>query len=129
MDLLLDIEPTNAEFGDIKWVNGPLTKEYTTQELTETVAQRLFILLRTFTGEWFLSESYGIPYWDILGKKVSKSSVDLILQKKILEENGVKEIVSFNSEFSNVNRSYSVTFSVRVTTGEVTDVISIPLIN
>lgn len=119
MDLLLDYES-----GDLVFHNGPLTPEYTTQPLVHIVQQRLFILLRTFFSEWFMDQSYGIPYFqDMLGIKTTKSRVDLIFQQKILAENGVKEITEFNSTF--VNRVYSLSFKVRVNTGEVTDTITI----
>ncbi len=119
LDLKLDYST-----GDILFQNGPLTKEYTTQPLTGTVAQRLFIMLRTFLGEWFLNTEHGIPYWqNILGRKTTKSAVDLILQQKILAENGVKELTYFRSTL--VNRQYEVTFKVRVSTGEETAPITI----
>lgn len=128
MDLLIDTEPTSPFYGDIVWNNGPLTKEYTTQPLTQTVAQRLRIRLLTFQEEYFLDTTYGVPYFQrILGKKASKASVDLIFQQQILLERGVKEIVSFSSTFQ--NRQYSLSFSVKVNSGEVTDVISITPIN
>lgn len=114
MDFLLD--PVKW---DIVWNNGPLTKEFTTQPLTQTVAQRLKIRLLTFLGEWSFNTVYGVPYWQrLLGiKQTSKAAADLIFQTQILAENGVKEIVSFDSTF--VNRQYSLTFKVRVVTGEV----------
>lgn len=119
MDLLLDYVS-----GDLAWKNGPLTVDYTTQPLVDTVKQRLFIMLRTFQGEWFMDLNHGIPYWqNILGKKTTKSAIDLIFQQKILAENGVKEITEFKSTF--VNRQYSLDFKVRVSTGEVTDMITI----
>lgn len=119
MDLLL-----NYETGDLTWKNGPLTIDYTTQPYVDTVKQRLFIMLRTFQGEWFMDLNHGIPYWQsILGKKTTKSAVDLIFQQKILAQNGVKEITEFKSTF--VNRQYSLDFKVRVSTGEVTDTITI----
>lgn len=119
MDLLLDTE-TN----DLVFFNGPLTAEYTTQPLTQTVAQRLKIRLMTFRGEWFLDTEYGVPYWQsILGKKVPKSRVDSILQQEILAERGVKEIVSFTSSLQ--NRQYSASFRVKVSTGEITETITI----
>lgn len=118
MDLLLD------ENNDLVFHNGPLTKAYTTQPLVKVVAQRLLILLQTWQEEWFLDTTYGIPYWqNILGKKTSKSAVDLILQEKVLAENGVKEITYFSSTL--VNRQYSAQFKVRVVTGEETDTITI----
>lgn len=124
MDLKLD-EVTH----DCLWVNGPLRKSETTQPYTETVAQRLKIRLLTFMGEYFWDTSYGVPYWQrLLGiKQTSKAAIDLIFNQKILEEPGVKEIVTFNSTFS--NRIYSLTFSVRVVDGSVTDVISVSPVN
>ena len=115
MDLLL-----NPETWDIVWNNGPLTKEYTTQPLTQTVGQRLKIRLLTFYSEWFINTVYGVPYFErLLGQKqTSKAAADLIFQSQILAEEGVKEIVTFESTF--VNRRYSLVFSVRVVTGEVT---------
>lgn len=119
MDLLL-----NTLTHDIVWNNGPLTKEYTTQPYTQTVAQRLKIRLLNFQGEWFMDTTYGVPYWQsILGVKTTKSRVDLIFQQQILLEQGVKEIVSFKSTF--VNRNYSLEFTVKVVTGQVTDTVII----
>jgi len=118
MDLLL-----NADH-DIVWANGPLLKEQTTQSRVDVVAQRLLILLSTFEGEWFLDTSYGIPYFQsVLGRKTKKSTVDLIFQREILAENGVKELTFFESTI--VNRQYSLTFRVKVTTGEESGLITI----
>jgi len=119
MDLKIDYST-----GDVIFVNGPLTKSDVTQPLVETVQQRLFIRLRTFLGEWFLNTAYGVPYFqDVLGKKTTKSAVDLIMQQQILAEVGVKEITYFNSTL--VNRQYSLNFRVKVVDGSTTDTISI----
>lgn len=81
-------------------------------------------MLRTFQGEYFLNTQHGVPYWqDILGKKTTKAAVDLILQQKILAENGVKELTYFKSTL--VNRKYELTFKVKVSTGEETAPITI----
>lgn len=124
MDLLLD--PISW---DVVWNNGPLTKEFTTQPLTQTVGQRLKIRLLTFLGEWSFNTVYGVPYFQrLLGQKqTSKAAADLIFQSQILAEPGVKEIVTFDSTF--VNRKYSLSFSVRVVTGEVTAPIVISPLN
>lgn len=105
---------------DIIWRNGPLLKIDTTQPLTETVGQRLKIRLLSFQNEWFMDTTYGVPWWQrLLGvKQTSKAAADLIFQQQILLEPGVKEITSFESTF--VNRKYSLTFQVRVVTGEIT---------
>ena len=110
---------------DIVWNNGPLTREYTTQPFTQTVAQRLKIRLLSFYGEWFADTTYGVMYWErILGiKQTSKAAVDLLFQQSILKEEGVKEIVSFDSTFR--NRQYSLVFQVKVVNGEVTQPITV----
>lgn len=125
MDIKLDLDPISPEYGDAVFINGPLTEEGLTTERKETVAQRLRIRLLTFQNEWFANISYGIPYYQrILGKKPAKSTVDHIFQQAILEERGVKEILSYSSTFS--GRSYSASFRVRVG-DEITDPISISL--
>lgn len=114
MDLKLD-----ESIHDCIWENGPLTAAGVTHPFTETVGQRLKILLLTFAGEWFWDTTYGIPYWQsILGRKTTKARVDLIFSQKILSDPGVKEITYFKSTF--VNRQYSLTFKVRVVDGSVT---------
>ena len=123
MDLLLDLDPLSPSYGDLTWKNGLLTPDYTTQSRVDVVAQRLRIRLLTWRPEWFLDTSYGVPYWDFLGKKVKKSAVDLIFQREILLENGVKELTFFESTFA--NRKYSLSFRVKVTTGEESGLITI----
>ncbi|WP_443698908.1 hypothetical protein [Pseudomonas sp.] len=119
MDILLDLNTKDAVF-----FNGPLTPKYTTQPLTQTVEQRLRIRLSTFKGEWFMDTTYGIPYFQsILGKKSTKEAVDLIFQQAILAENGVKEVSSFTSTFT--NRKYSMTFTVKVSNGHTTQPVTI----
>lgn len=123
MDLLLDLDPLSPSYGDLTWKNGPLTPDYTTQSRVDVVAQRLLIRLSTWQSEWFLDTSYGVPYWSILGHKIKKSAVDLIFQREILAENGVKELTFFESTFE--NRKYSLSFRVKVTTGEESGLITI----
>lgn len=123
MDLLLDTDPLSPSYGDLTWKNGPLTHSYTTQSRVDVVAQRLLIRLRNFEGEWFLDTSYGVPYWSILGHKIKKSAVDLIFQREILAENGVKELTFFESTFE--NRKYTLSFRVKVTTGDETETITL----
>ena len=124
MDLLLDLDPLSPSYGDLTWKNGPLTPDYTTQSRVDVVAQRLLIRLRSFQGDWFLDTGYGVPYFQrILGHKIKKSAVDLIFQREILAENGVKELTFFESTFE--NRKYSLSFRVKVTTGEESGLITI----
>lgn len=114
---------------DIIWHNGPLRLEDTTQSQVEVTGQRLKILLQSWMEEWFLDTTYGIPWRQrvIAIKQTSKASTDLILQQKVLSDAGVKEVVSWDSTF--VNRKYSLTFKVKVVSGEITSAIVVNPIN
>lgn len=90
----------------------------------DNVAQRLTIRLRTFLSEWYLNSEYGVPYRQILGRKIKKSAADLIIQEQILMERGVAQITKFTSYIDN-KREYHCTFSVRTLQGGITPPISI----
>lgn len=110
MDLLLD-----PIIHDIVFINGACP---VTQERIDVVPQRLKIRLLTFLGEWVFNTAYGVPYMQsILGKKTSKEAVDNILREQILLEEGVAEILTFNSTF--IERIYSLSFKFRCTDGTV----------
>lgn len=115
MDLLVNRQRDTDGYGDMIFVNGrtPVTNEF-----VDAVAQRVFIMLRTFESEWYLNESTGIPYLTrILGYKVEKSTVDRIIQQKILQEPGVADISEFNSTF-NGTRIYEASMRIRTTGGD-----------
>lgn len=122
MDLLLHRNPNSLTGYDMAFENGACP---TTSDLVDVVTQRLYIRLKTFLGEWFLNVEYGVPYERILGQKVRKSVVDMILQEQIMMEQGVKQIEFFESSLENRTRIYACRFRVRVDTGEVSSMISI----
>lgn len=114
MDLLVERDNNKSNFGDMVFVNSRCP---TTDGFTDAVAQKVFILLRTFQEEWFLNTTTGIPYiQEILGKKVKKGAVDRIIQEKILQEEGVASIESYTS-FLGGNRVYSANMRIRTTQG------------
>lgn len=117
MDILL-VKDT----GDAAFINKAIP---VTDETRQSVGQRLKIKLQTFFGEWFMDETYGIPYIEqVMGRKRSKSAIDALLQKAILEEPLVKSIASYSSEIT-PSRQYLATFQVLVDTGEITEPITI----
>ena len=115
MDLLVNRERDTDGYGDMVFVNGstPITDEF-----VDAVAQRVFIMLRTFESEWYLNDSTGVPYLTrILGYKIEKSTVDRILQQKILEQSGVADILEFNSTLDG-SRVYEASMRIRTTGGD-----------
>ena len=115
MDLLVNRIRDTDGYGDMLFVNGttPITDEF-----VDAVAQRVFIMLRTFESEWYLNGVTGVPYLTrILGFKVEKSTVDRILQQKILQEPGVADILEFTSSL-NGSRVYEASMKIRTTGGD-----------
>lgn len=115
MDLKLD------ESGDLIFANG---ETIVTQSDFDVVSQRLKIRLQTFQGEYNYNTEYGVPYFQrILGKRIRKQELDNIFQQQILLEDGVTEIVSFTSTFT--NNIYELRFTVRDDKRLLSPVISI----
>jgi len=76
--------------GETQWlVNSPAA-----------VAQAVQTRLNLYTGEWFLDTSEGTPYsTEILGNNTG-SIYDLAIQERILNTEGVSEIVTYQSSKS-----------------------------
>lgn len=124
MDLLMDIR--NGVHDNV-FVNGECP---VVTDPIGRVMQRLKIKLLTFRGEWFHNVDYGVPYWqEILGQKTTKSRVDVIFQEAILEEQGVVEIISFNSSLYNREYSLEVKIRARDTTNNTTRIETLSLGN
>lgn len=118
MDLLWNRE---GAVHDLVFVNGECP---TTGNIKDVVAQRLYILLRTFKGEWYLNEEYGIPWLErVLGQRVRKSTVDMMIQSAVIKEAGVRSVTYFRSWYDNSTREYMCEFRVMTDQGE-TDTIS-----
>lgn len=114
MDILLDETSHDAVF-----VNGATP---VTENIADGLKQRLKIKLLTFKGEWFLDTNEGTPYFQqILGKRRSKSTVDIIFREIIQNDSDVISILRFSSSLSS-DRRYSLSFTVKSRTGETVEI-------
>lgn len=110
MDIFVD-----PDTGDVVYDNADSPP--VTTDTRQDVAQRLRIKLQTYLGEWFLNIENGVPYYErVLRKGVRKEDIDVIFQTLIREEDGVLEIVEFESSLSNT-REYNMRFRVRTNEG------------
>lgn len=92
LDFRLD-ESTN----DIKITDGDI--EVITDE-KEFLAQRLLIKLRTFLGEWFLNQNFGIPYFEsVLGHNVDLGDIQSIFINAINSTPGTKDLLQLDLDF------------------------------
>src|SRR5690606_18186351 len=95
--------------GDLVWNNGPsLVKS----DFPDVVIQRVYIKLRTFTGEWLFNETYGVDYLgQILCKNlITREIIDEIIQEAILDQEGISEISYWESSLARLTRSYQRRF-------------------
>lgn len=116
MDLKLNERKT-----DLIFVNGACP---TTSGVNDALAQELTLRLRTFRGEWFRDIQFGVPWMTrVLGKKVDKTVVDIVIQEQIRMNPKVVQITHFESDLDKQKREYSCYFRVRSVEGE-TDLIS-----
>lgn len=117
MDLQLD-----QKTHDLVFINGECP---VTTGLVNSVTQRLIIRLRTFFSEWFIDTTYGVPWLQrVLGHKINRSSVDIIIQENILKDEYVSQVVSFSSSLDELTRTYRCQFRVRVIDGELSELIN-----
>lgn len=71
-------------------------------------------------GEWFLDVTEGTPYHtEILGMG-TKATADAAIRERILDTQGVTEIVAYNSVYNPDQRTFNVTATINTIYGEAT---------
>ncbi len=90
---------------------------------TEDLAQRLKIKLLWFLNEWFLDESYGIPYFEkIFVKGSSKDTVDDTFKLAIASEDDVEMLMEYSSVANKSTREFSIEGKVKTTEGDIVNI-------
>lgn len=87
----------------------------------DAVAQAVLTRLHLWSGEWFVDTTSGTP-WDteILGKRLQLKNPDSSIKSRILETDGVTEIVDYASTFDGDTRKFSVTVTINTDYGVAT---------
>jgi len=79
----------------------------------DEVVQQVKIRLLFFKGEWFLNTAQGLPFYDdILVKNPNIPNIDNIIKAEIVNTPNVNELLSYESEYNNTNRSLSISFEI-----------------
>lgn len=104
---------------DILIKNGKLAFQNGAFQLTsdhlESVAQRLYIRLKSTKFKWFWNIEYGVDWFGkVFGKTKNKTRIDLLLKQEIMKEKWVESITSFSSNIDRYTRVYSCTFKAKV---------------
>jgi len=84
----------------------------------EAVGQAIKTRLLLLKGEWFVDTDDGLPQDQILGKYTS--SKDTLIKQRILETQGVSEIISYSSNTNPNTREYTFTATVNTIYGQTT---------
>lgn len=86
----------------------------------ECVAQAVKTRLALLAGEWFLDLLEGTPYATHVWGKQLKETYDPVLRRRILQTEGVLEIVSYDSSFNSETRKLTVSVKLNTVYGEST---------
>lgn len=87
----------------------------------ERVAQQIRIKLKTFKEEWFLDNTFGVPYFEsIFVKNPSEELIRNILRAQIKEVDDVESVDSITLEIDNATRTLTVDFETSTAYGLVT---------
>ncbi|MCO6407371.1 hypothetical protein [Hoeflea alexandrii] len=61
--------------------------------------------LQTYSGEWFLDNTAGVPWLDqILGRAYDPALAESVVKSELLDTDGVTEITSFSVSFDKATR-------------------------
>ena len=105
----MDIKLNN---GKTVFLNGDFQL---TSDHLESVAQRLYIRLKSSKFKWFWNTEYGVDWFGkVFGKTKNKTRIDLLLKEEIRKEKWVEKITSFSSVIDRQTRVYSCTFKAKV---------------
>ncbi|NHB88734.1 hypothetical protein [Photorhabdus tasmaniensis] len=83
----------------------------------EAVAQAVKTRLMLCSGEWFLDDREGTDYGKVLGKGTS-GFYDLIIRQRILQTQGVSEIIHYRSERNPSTRKITITATIDTIYGQ-----------
>jgi hypothetical protein len=85
---------------------------------TDQIKQAIRLKLLTFSGEWFLDLSYGVPWYTrVLGKRFSAGQIQMTVSDAISTIPGVKSIVDIVA-VKQGERSALVTVQVLTNVGD-----------
>lgn len=129
-DLALNRLDHDMVFGqlapDPRSPNAPTKYSIWPIEGADKIAQEIKMNLLTFLGEWFLDETWGVPYLeDILIKNPRMSLVEAILREHIESVPDVEGITSFGLNWDRARRTLNINFACNTLLGPVKDSIKL----
>ena len=94
----------------------------TQERLVDLICQRVRHRLQTFQGECYLDRSVGVPYFsEVLKKNPDLRRVKNLLVVTINGVEGVKKIIDFSVDFSDMTREYRLIFKAEADDGTIVE--------
>ena len=123
-DLSLNLNPSivgTLPYRDLLIVNNDLCLTSDSNPLgTNNVLQDILQNLNFFLGEWFMNNTYGVPWFQqILVKNPDQAKVEGLLMNTILGTPGVQQLLSYSFKVIRATRLLQCSFSVMTTSGVV----------
>ena len=81
-------------------------------DTSESVAQRVLTRLRSFTGDWFLDLSHGLPWFDLMKRPADLARIERAVKRHILKTDGVHSITAFEMAPDPQTRNLVVTTTI-----------------
>lgn len=100
--------------GDYPFGNGAANLH---RDTPDCVAQAVVTRLRLLAGEWFLDLAEGTPYVQGVWGRHTQDSYDLVLRARILDTQGVTEILSYDSALDPNTRQLTVRVEINTQYG------------
>ena len=88
------------------------------QDSPEAVAQAVLTRLLLWRGEWFLDQSQGLPWAQLVLGKHTQGSYDLAIRSRVLDTPGVTGIAEYASSLDGESRKLSVPLTIDTRYGQ-----------
>lgn len=83
-----------------------------TQSTREALQQAIRVRLKTLAGECFLEDRIGVPYYDLLGKKISPAAIAHLIREQIRSIDGVGLVQEIKADLDPKSRKLHIELQV-----------------
>lgn len=96
----------------------------TTTDIQMDITQRLKVKFLWFRDEWVHNINYGIDWFnDVFEKGIDLNDIDTLFKAEITREQGVEELVSYESYFDRKTRKLAIKAIIKTSNDSLVNVI------
>lgn len=107
------------------WQFGKGKASYLTR--SDAIAQNVVTRLRSFTEDWFLDISDGLPWFDLMGNKQTEQRILREVERVVLSTFGVRTITLLRVDGIDTNRDASIRLTYTdIFNTEINETVTLP---